>query len=111
MDFEQILMDLKNKKFQPIYFLMGEETYFIDEITDYIAAHVLTNEEKVFNQLGLSMTQAITLFFKQVNMYQGLPFVVAIPNAETRQALEDALAGKNLHKAENLDALFDELEA
>ena len=33
------------------------------------------------------------------------------PNAETRQALDDALAGNNLHKAESVDALFDELEA
>jgi DNA-damage-inducible protein J len=65
------------------------------------------NTEKVFNELGLTMTQAITLFLKQVNMRQGLPFVVAIPNAETRQALEDALAGKNLHKAENVDALCE----
>lgn len=51
MDFEQILTDLKHKKYQPIYFLMGDETYFIDEITDNIAANVLTEDEKVFNQL------------------------------------------------------------
>ena len=57
------------------------------------------------------MTQAITLFFKQVKMRQGLPFAVAIPNAKTRQALEDALAGKNLHGAESVDYLFDELGA
>ena len=51
MDFEQILSDLKNKKYQPIYFLMGEETFYIDAITDFIAANVLTTDEKVFNQL------------------------------------------------------------
>jgi DNA polymerase III subunit delta len=53
MDFDQILTDLKNKKYRPIYFLMGEETYFIDEITEYIAANVMSESERIFNQLIL----------------------------------------------------------
>jgi DNA polymerase-3 subunit delta len=44
------MSDLRNKKYAPIYFLMGEETYYIDEISDYIAANVLTETEKTFNQ-------------------------------------------------------------
>lgn len=50
MTFEQILKDLKNKIYKPVYLLMGEETYFIDEITNYITANVLTESEKSFNQ-------------------------------------------------------------
>ena len=50
MTFEQIISDLKNKVYHPLYFLMGEEPYFIDEISNYIADHVLTEEEKGFNQ-------------------------------------------------------------
>ncbi|HEY4785370.1 MAG TPA: DNA polymerase III subunit delta [Bacteroidales bacterium] len=50
MDFDQILTDLRNKNYKPVYFLMGEETYFIDEITEYIAKNVLNESEKVFNQ-------------------------------------------------------------
>ena len=50
MTFEQILKDLKNKIYKPIYFLTGDEPYFIDEITDYISQYVLTDEEKTFNQ-------------------------------------------------------------
>jgi DNA polymerase III subunit delta len=50
MKFDQIMSDLRNKKYSPIYFLMGEETYFIDEISDYIAANVLNESEKTFNQ-------------------------------------------------------------
>jgi DNA-damage-inducible protein J len=80
-------------------------------ITARIDPELKQETEKVFNELGLTMTQAITLFFKQVKMRQGLPFAVAIPNAETRQAIEDALAGNNLHEAESVDALFDELGA
>jgi DNA polymerase-3 subunit delta len=53
MDFDKILTDLKQKKYAPIYFLMGDETYFIDEITNYIADNVLNETEKTFNQLVL----------------------------------------------------------
>ncbi|MBL7111506.1 MAG: DNA polymerase III subunit delta [Bacteroidales bacterium] len=53
MKFEEILQDLKNKIYKPIYFLMGEEPYFIDVITDYIAKHVLEEAEKSFNQIVL----------------------------------------------------------
>ncbi|MBN1184767.1 MAG: DNA polymerase III subunit delta [Bacteroidales bacterium] len=51
--YQEILRDLKNKIYKPIYFLMGEETYFIDVITDYIAENVLTDAEKTFNQMVL----------------------------------------------------------
>jgi DNA polymerase-3 subunit delta len=50
MKFDQIISDLQNKIFRPVYFLMGEEPYFIDEITDFIAEHVLNDIEKEFNQ-------------------------------------------------------------
>lgn len=49
-DFEKIMDDLKNKNFQPVYFLMGEEPYFIDKISDYIENNVLDDAEKPFNQ-------------------------------------------------------------
>lgn len=50
MTFEQIIADLKNKVYHPVYFLTGEESFFIDEISDYIAEHVLDEAEKGFNQ-------------------------------------------------------------
>jgi len=53
MTFEQILADLKNKTYKPVYLLMGEEPYFIDIITDYITGNVLTESEKTFNQVIL----------------------------------------------------------
>ncbi len=49
-DFNQIMSDLKNRRFKPIYFLSGEEAYYIDEITNYIVDNALTEEEKGFNQ-------------------------------------------------------------
>lgn len=53
MSFEQIISDLKNKIYKPIYFLSGEEAYFIDLITKYIHDNVLTDAEKSFNQTVL----------------------------------------------------------
>lgn len=50
MKFEEIINDLQRKIYRPVYFLMGEEAYFIDEISKYIAHHVLTDVEKEFNQ-------------------------------------------------------------
>lgn len=53
LTFEQILADLKNKIYKPIYFLMGEESYYIDQITNYIDKNTLPEEEKSFNQTVL----------------------------------------------------------
>lgn len=50
MSFEQIIQDLKQKNYKPVYFLMGDEGYYIDQITDFIANNVLSEEEKGFNQ-------------------------------------------------------------
>ncbi len=48
--FDQIMADLKNKIYKPIYFLMGDESFYIDQITDYINNNVLAEAEKAFNQ-------------------------------------------------------------
>lgn len=50
---KQIVSDIRNKIFRPVYFLMGEETYYIDKISEYIATNVLSEEEKAFNQMLL----------------------------------------------------------
>jgi DNA polymerase-3 subunit delta len=51
--YEEILSDLKNRIFKPVYFLAGEEPYYIDLITDYIQEKVLPEDEKSFNQIIL----------------------------------------------------------
>ncbi|NTW34162.1 MAG: DNA polymerase III subunit delta [Bacteroidetes bacterium] len=50
MKFDEIISELQNKIYRPVYFLMGDESFFIDEITDYISANILTEVEKEFNQ-------------------------------------------------------------
>jgi DNA polymerase-3 subunit delta len=49
----QIVVDIKQGNIKPIYFLMGEEPYYIDKIAEYIEGNVLTEEEKGFNQMVL----------------------------------------------------------
>lgn len=48
--YEEIVRNLKNKVYAPVYFLMGEEDYYIDRIAGYMSNHVLTDTEKEFNQ-------------------------------------------------------------
>ena len=48
--FDSIMRDLKARKYSPVYYLMGDEPYYIDKIADYIAEHVLQPEERDFNQ-------------------------------------------------------------
>ncbi len=50
---KQIISNLKNGKIAPIYFLMGEEPYYIDGISDYIEKNLLSEDEKGFNQMVL----------------------------------------------------------
>lgn len=65
--------------------------------------------EKIFHALGLSYTEAINLFFRQVKLHQGMPFELKVPNKTTLKAMKDAHTKKDLTKAENLDDLFKKL--
>ena len=53
MTIQELVIDLKNRKFKPVYLLQGEESYYIDKISDYIEHNVLTDAEKGFNQTVL----------------------------------------------------------
>lgn len=61
--------------------------------------------EEVFSTLGLSPTDAIALFYQHVTLHHDLPFSVNIPNAETREALQQAEDRENLIEYEGLDEL------
>ncbi len=65
--------------------------------------------EQVFRNLGLTTTQAITLFYKQVELRNGLPFDVVIPNETTRRTFCDTDAGRNLVVCEDADDMFRKL--
>ena len=65
--------------------------------------------EEVFHKLGLLATQAITLFYKQVQMRKGLPLGGIIPNKTSRRTFEDTDAGRNLTVCQDADDMFDKL--
>ncbi|MHC1782509.1 MAG: type II toxin-antitoxin system RelB/DinJ family antitoxin [Anaerolineaceae bacterium] len=65
--------------------------------------------ERVFKGLGLTASQAITLFYKQVELREGLPFRVQIPNRETAKALDDAQHRRNLESFDSIEELLDNL--
>ncbi len=61
--------------------------------------------ENLFSQLGLSTTEAITLYYKQVDLHRGLPFPVKIPNAGTVSALQEADSGEGLTEWDSLEEM------
>jgi DNA-damage-inducible protein J len=65
--------------------------------------------EHVLGDLGLSATQAITLFYRQVTLRKGLPFDVVIPNATTRRTFESTDAGKDLVVCKDAEDMFRKL--
>jgi len=50
---KQIVNDIRNGKISPVYFLFGDEPYYIDKISEYIENNILTEEERGFNQMVL----------------------------------------------------------
>ena len=65
--------------------------------------------EHIFQQLGLTTTQAITLFYKQVELRKGLPFDVAIPNEITLKTFSDTDAGRELIICSDANDMFKKL--
>ncbi len=65
--------------------------------------------EGILKELGITTSQAITMFCKQVELQRGLPFSVRIPNEVTRQALEEARNREGLESFNTVKDLFEDL--
>ena len=57
--------------------------------------------EAILKKLGLTSSEAITMFLAQVKLSKGLPFPVRVPNRQTRKAISEARKGKNLEAFES----------
>lgn len=66
--------------------------------------------EDVLYKLGISISEAISIYFNQIAMQKGLPFDVKIPNKKTRKAISDMKAGKNSKKFKSISGLMKDLE-
>ncbi len=66
--------------------------------------------EKIFKELGLTATEAINLFYRQVKLHKGLPFEVVIPNETTLKVFQDTDRKKNIVKCKDMEDMFNKLE-
>lgn len=93
-NYDEIISDLQKRIFKPVYFLAGEEPFYIDLITDYIETNVLTEAEKSFNQVIIygedtNVTAIIETSrrFPMMASHQ----VVIVKEAQTVKKIEDIL--------------------
>lgn len=96
---KKILTDLKAGKYAPVYFLQGEETFYIDYISDYIEANALTEAEKGFNQVvvyGKDVTMATVLTHARRFPMMAQRQVVIVKEAQDIQDLGKEIGGKLL---------------
>ena len=98
VSFDSIMRDLKARKFAPVYYLMGDEAYYIDQIADYIAEHALQPEERDFNQT--------VLFGSDVTASQIADTARRYPMMSERQVLIVKEA-QNIKQTEPLEKYFN----
>lgn len=75
----------------------------IDEDTKVRAQNIL-------NALHIPMSEAISMYLRQIIFHRGIPFELKIPNELTAKTLREAEAGKGLRKVSSVDELFEELD-
>lgn len=66
--------------------------------------------EEILRNLGLSTSEAIRIFLKQVKLSKGLPFRVRYPNSETRKAIDQAKEGEQVSSFSSPDAVYEDLD-
>ena len=101
---KKVMADLKTGKFDPVYFLQGEESYFIDLISDYIELHALSEAEKSFNQ--------VIVYGKDVTMAGILTHARRFPMMAERQLVivKEAKDVQDINKDVGIRLLLDYLK-
>ena len=66
--------------------------------------------EKILDKLGITTSEAINIFFRQVYLNKGLPFVIKVPNDELKKTVEDSRTGKSITKYNSTEELFAKLD-
>lgn len=95
----RIISDIKNQKFKPVYFLTGEEPYFIDYVASYIEKNVLSEDEKAFNQM--------VLYGRDVEVEDIISHAKRYPMMAERQIIIVKEAQELARTIENLDAYIE----
>ncbi len=81
----------------------------ISTVRARIEPELKADVEKLFKELGISTTEAINLFYRQVKLRNGFPFNVVIPNKMTERVFKDTDAKRNLIRCEDADDMFQKL--
>lgn len=95
-DVKSIVSAIKNGNILPIYFLMGEEPYYIDKISNFIEANVLNESEKGFNQ--------VVMYGRDVSIDEIISSAKRFPMMAERQVII-------VKEAQDLSRTIDQLEA
>jgi DNA-damage-inducible protein J len=66
--------------------------------------------EELLAHLGVSTTEAITIFFSQIRLRKGFPFPLEMPNDTTRRTFDATDSGSELHAYDNVDEMFKALD-
>ncbi len=75
-----------------------------------IEPRIKKEAEGVLRKLGMSPTEAIRLFYRQICLRGGLPFSVRIPNELTRETLEKSARGRDVETFDSPDEMFESWE-
>lgn len=91
------MQDAQQARYAPVYFLMGDEAYYIDVITDYLLSNILNDDQKEFDQMvyyGKDFERGASAIFTAARRYPMMsPYqVIAIKEAQLIQNLEEDLA-------------------
>ena len=76
-----------------------------------IDAQTKSQAQSVLNELGMTLTEAITLYLRQIVFRKGIPFDVRIPNELTMKTIEKSEGGEELHEASSVEEMFKELDS
>jgi len=74
-----------------------------------IDAELKHSAEKALERIGLSASEAIRLFYRQIEMHQGIPFELRVPNELTSETLDKSERGEDVHQAKDTEDLFKQL--
>ena len=98
MNYKEIITSISNKDLQPVYFLMGDEPYYIDKLSDEFAKNLLSPEQQEFNQ--------VTLYAKDITIEQVIAESKQFPFGSEKRLviIKEAQQLKNI---EILDAYLD----
>lgn len=99
----KILSELRSGRFHPVYFLQGEESFFIDQIDSYIEDHALKKDERAFNQ--------VVLYGRDIQMPALLTHARRFPMMAERQVVivREAQEISDLNKESGMKLLLDYL--